>query len=122
MASKLESFLEEKKIDQRRLLNASRKLERLRLSDRRIKLTQTRARKSEEGKRPEGLEKPRSGRPVTPVCLATALAGGRVPGPAKTRLLRAVNHILIQRKEPPVALDALFDSTPGAVGAGASEE
>lgn len=122
MASKLASFLQEKKIDQRRLLNASRQIERLRLSDRRIKLAHKRARKSEDGKKPDGLDKPRSGRPVTPVCLATALAGQSISGPAKTRVLHAINHILGQRKQPLVALDALFDPPPPKAPVEASEE
>jgi len=31
-----------------------------------------------------------------------------VSGPAKTRLLRAINHILEQRKKPAVAIKDLF--------------
>lgn len=114
MANKLDQFLIDKKIDHRRLLNASRQLERLRPEDRKIKLTQAQARKREDGKNPEGLDKPRSGRTVAKVGLANALAGKRVSGPQKNRILSAVNRILEQRKQKPAALGALFDLAPPA--------
>ena len=40
--------------------------------------------------------------------LTAALEGKSISGPAKTRMLRAVNHILEQRKKPTVDLRALF--------------
>jgi hypothetical protein len=40
--------------------------------------------------------------------LNNVLAGKPVAGPAKTRLLRAVNYILAQKKKDPVDLRALF--------------
>ena len=112
MATKLEAFLDKEKISARRLLSASRQLERLRAEDRRIKLVQKRARKSEDGKKPEGLAKPRSGRPVTKVTLENAVRGKCLSSAAKTRILRAVNRVLEQRKKDAVALDALFDLQP----------
>jgi len=114
MASKLETFLRDNEIDHRRLLVASQQAERLRPEDRKIKLVQRQARKSEDGKKPDDLAKPRSGRPVTPVGLRHALSGERLSGPAKTRILRAVNRILGQRKKKAVALDALFDAPAAA--------
>ena len=112
MASKLETFLNENKIDTRRLLATSRQIERLRPGDRAIKLKQSQARKSEDGKKPEGLDKPRSGRPVTERGLRTALAGESVSGPQKTRILRAVNTVLEQKKKDAVGLHQLFDVPP----------
>ncbi len=112
MANKLEAFLSDNKIDHRRLLTASRQVERLRPADRATKLAQRQARKREDGKKPEGLEKPRSGRAVTPVGLQNAFADKRLSGPAKNRILRAVNAVLGQRKKDPVELDALFDLAP----------
>jgi hypothetical protein len=109
MATKLESFLSDKKIDHRRILIASKQIEKLRLEDRRTRLKLKQARKSEDAKRPEGIEKPRSGKPVTSVGLRNALAGSRTSSSAKSRILRAVNRILEQRKKSPVALDTLFD-------------
>ena len=112
MATKLETFLSEKKIDHRRVLIASKQLEKLRPEDRRTRLTLKQARKSEDAKRPEGIEKPRSGKPITPVGLHNALAGARISSAAKTRILRAVNRVLEQKKQDTVTLDTLFDLSP----------
>ena len=56
----------------------------------------------------EAPKKPRSGRPVTERALAAALAGKTISGPQKTRLLRAVNHLIEQKKGTAVDLKALF--------------
>ena len=112
MATKLETFLSEKKIDQRRVLIASKQIEKLRLEDRQVRLKLKQARKSEDAKRPEGLGKPRSGKPVTAVGLRNALAGSRTSSAAKTRILRAVNRVLEQKKQDAVTLDTLFDLSP----------
>lgn len=112
MPSKMEAFLKEKKIDPRRVLAASAKLEKLRPEDRKLRLQRRIASKSEDGakkKEGEAQAKPRSGRPVTDRALAAALAGKPLSGPAKTRILRAVNHILEQKKQEKVDLRALFD-------------
>jgi len=52
--------------------------------------------------------KPHSGRPVTQRALDAVLTGGGVSGPTKSRILRAVNRILEQKKQEPVDLKALF--------------
>jgi hypothetical protein len=110
MATKIEAFFTEKKIDQRRVLAASERLERLTPPDRAVKLAYRQARKKEDGVKPTGLGERRSGRPVTAVTMAKAFAGKPLSGAAKTRILRAVNRILEQRKQEPVALSALFDA------------
>jgi hypothetical protein len=115
MASKIEDFLKEKKIDPRRILAASAELERLRLEDRKIRLVKRAARKSEDAaKKKEGLavKKPRSGRPVTIEAIHAAYAGKNIAGPQKTRILRALNHILEQKKLEKVELAAIFEPTP----------
>ena len=116
MASKIEDFLKEKKIDPRRILAASAEIERLRLEDRAIRLAKRAARKSEdaEKKKKEGLaaKKPRSGRPVTIEAIHAAYAGKNIAGPQKTRILRALNHVLTQKKMEPVELSAIFEPTP----------
>lgn len=116
MATKIADFLSEKKIDPRRLLAASRDLERFRPEDRKIRLAKSVARKSEDGakkKEGEAAKKPRSGRPITQRAIDAAMVGKPVSGPTKTRLLRAVNHILGQKKQDQVELVALFEPTPG---------
>jgi len=110
MATKFDQYLQDNKIDPRRILAVSAKLEQLRPEDRKIRL-QKRSTKGEKPAAPAEGEKPakrRSGRKVTPRLLASISAGKAVSGPAKTRLLRAVNALLVQKKKSPVDLRALF--------------
>src|SRR4051812_36500244 len=112
MATKFDAFLSEKKINPLRILAASEKIERLRPEDRAIRLARRIARKSEDGgKKKEGIaaQKPRSGRPVTQRTINAAIAGKDLSGPAKTRLLRAINHLLEQKKQEKVTAAAIFD-------------
>src|SRR5262245_55887729 len=98
MATKFAQFLKDNKIDPRRLLVASRGIERLRPEDRTIKLAKRQAKAStsgqaaaaSEGEEKKAPAKPRSGRPVTSRVLEAASGGKPLPGPAKNRLLRAV--------------------------------
>jgi hypothetical protein len=110
MASKFSEFLTAQKLDPRRVAAASRELEKLRPEDRSIRLKKRQAKASEatpaEGAPPPA--KPRSGRPVTAPLLSKALEGKPLPSPGKTRLLRAVNRLLEQKKKEPVQLKALF--------------
>jgi len=114
MSSKFSTFLKDNKIDPRRLLVVSKRLERLGPTDRRIKLEKRNAKAGGAAAAPaaEGEKaapaKPKSGRPVTPRLVAAATGGKPVTGPAKTRLLRAVNHVLEQKKKAAVDLRALF--------------
>jgi len=114
MATKIEDFLKDKKIDPRRLLAASSDLESFTREDRGLRLLKRVARKSEDAaKKKEGLaaKKPRTGRPVTSRAFSAAIAGKQISGPQKTRILRAVNHILAQKKQDAVELSALFEPT-----------
>lgn len=125
MATKIEDFLKEKKIDPRRILAASSDVERLRPEDRAIRLAKRAARKSDDpAKKKEGLagKKPRTGRPVTQRAIDAALAGKQLSGPQKTRILRAVNHLLEQKKQEKVELAALFEPTPRGDKKPAKEE
>jgi hypothetical protein len=115
MATKFDDFLKEKKIDPRRILVASAEIERFQPEDRAIKLAKRVARKSEDpAKKKEGLaaKKPRTGRPVTQRSIDSAVAGKQISGPQKSRILRALNHVLAQKKQDAVELGALFDPTP----------
>jgi hypothetical protein len=114
MSSKFSEFLDKNKIDSRRLVAVSRGLERLRPEDRAQKLAKRKAKASgaaaapaaeDEAKKPE---KRRSGRPVTTRLLNDAKAGKAVSGPAKTRIVRAVNKILELKKAKSVELKSLF--------------
>jgi hypothetical protein len=107
--TKFAQFLAAKKLDRRRIVVASRQLEILQPEDRIIKLKK---RKPKGGDAPEGAaketRKPRSGRPVTDRAIDAALAGKVVSGPTKTRILKAVNRLLEQKKQEKIDLRALF--------------
>jgi hypothetical protein len=108
---KFAQFIETRKLDRRRILAVSRRIERLRPEDRIIKLNKRRARKAaSDGADNAAKEtrKPRSGRPVTPRAFDAALRGSELGGATKTRILRAVNHLLDLKKEEKVDLKALF--------------
>jgi len=114
MASKFAQFLTDNKIDPRRLLVASRGIERLQPEDRKLKLDKRQAKASAgnqpapDGEEKKAAAKPRSGRPVTSRILDAASEGKAIPGPAKNRLLRAVNHVLTQKKKAAIDLRAIF--------------
>lgn len=107
--TKFAAFMTSKKLSPMRLLAASHKLETLTTDDRQIKLAKRRAKGAEggEGEKKE-TGKPRSGRAVTPRALDAAMKGGDISGPTKQRILRAVNHLLKQKKQEKVELRTLF--------------
>lgn len=112
MPSKLQTFLADNKIAQRQLLAVSHKLESLQAADRAIRLAKKQGAKSEKAEDKEKAKnagKGRSGRPLTPVSLQKIFTGKPVPGPTRTRVLRAVNSLLERRKKDKVELTALFD-------------
>jgi hypothetical protein len=114
MSSRFSEFLSTEKIDPRRLLVASRGLERLRPEDRQIRLKKRLGRKddapapSADAAEKKDAPKRRSGRTITTRELNAAQAGGKLSGPQKTRLLRALNHVLSQKKKEPVDLRKVF--------------
>src|SRR5579864_9480628 len=95
--TKFAQFITARKLDPRRILAVSHRLECLRPEDRLIRLNKRRARKlgSDGGENaPKETRKPRSGRPVTPRALDAAVHGRELTGPTKTRILQAINHLL----------------------------
>jgi hypothetical protein len=85
--TKFAAFILAKKLDPRRIAIASTHLESLLPEDRAL----------------------RSGRPVTARAMQAAISGAEaVSGPTKTRILRAVNHLLEQKKSDKVELKTLF--------------
>jgi hypothetical protein len=109
MATKFAQFIQDNKIDPRRIIVASAELERLRPEDRAVRLKKRADKKAgtkpAEGEKPA---KPRSGHAVTPRLVEAVTVGKPVSGPAKTRLLRALNHVLVTKKKTAVELKALF--------------
>jgi hypothetical protein len=107
--SKFAEFLVSKKLDTRRVLAASHKLETLQREDRTIKLLKRKTGDDDAAKKKEKeTRKPRSGRPITDRALQAALTGGTLSGPTKTRILKAVNYVLEQKKQEKVELKTLF--------------
>jgi hypothetical protein len=107
--TKFAQLITSKKLDVRRILAASHKLETLHHEDRVIKLAKRKPKEGEEkAEKDKETRKPRSGRPITQRAIDAALKGGPVSGPVKTRILRAVNHLLEQKKQEKVELKALF--------------
>jgi hypothetical protein len=109
--TKFAAFVADQKLDTRRILAVSQRLERLQPEDRIIRLNKMKARKAaKEGgdNAVKETRKPRSGRPVTHRALQAALEGGELSGATKTRILRAVNHLLEQKKKEKVEIRALF--------------
>ena len=106
--TKFAQFLASKKLDARRIMAASHKLETLHPEDRAIRHAKRAGRASEDAKAEKETRKPRSGRPVTPRALDAAMKGSAVSGPTKTRILKAINHLLEQKKQDKVELKALF--------------
>ena len=113
--NKFATFLQTNKLNAKRLLAVSHKLETLQRADRTIKLGQRQGKKAaaeagtpavDGAKAP--VTKPRSGRPITPRALESALAGKTVSGPTKHRILRAINFLLEQKKKDKVELKTLF--------------
>jgi hypothetical protein len=107
MASKFAEFLTAQGIDPRRLIAASRQIERIRPEDRKVRLSRRLARLADSAPT-EKFPKTRSGRPITEHQIGRASAGDALPAPVKTRLLRAVNRVLELKKRPPVTLQSLF--------------
>jgi hypothetical protein len=107
--NKFASLLNESKIDPIRLLSASHELESLRAEDKTIKREKKAASgKDDEAAKAARAKKPRSGRPVTERLVTDALAGKTLSGPAKTRLLRAVNAVRAVKKLDKVELKNAF--------------
>ncbi|MDP9151299.1 MAG: hypothetical protein M3O36_15355 [Myxococcota bacterium] len=108
--TKFAQFIATRKLDPRRILAASHRLERLLPEDRAIRRAKRRARTPNDGaeKAPPETRKPHSGRPITPRALEAAVHGQSLSGATKTRMLRAINHLLELRKQEKVDLRALF--------------
>jgi hypothetical protein len=106
--TKFATFLKDKKVDPRRILTVSHQLESLQPEDRAIRLGKRKARSSEDKKTAPDTRKARSGRPVTERALEAAMTGKSVSGPSKTRIVRAVNAVLEQKKLEKIDLRALF--------------
>jgi hypothetical protein len=112
MSTKFAKFLEESKINQLRLQAASRKVEQRTKEDRAF-LSEVARKRALAGRKEAAnavaeKKKLHSGRVVTPRLISYATLGKSVSGSAKTRLVRAVNRVLEQRKQPQITVRDLF--------------
>lgn len=109
MSTKFSEFLSSKGIDARRLVSASKEIEKHQADD---KALVAKKKAMKEGKLEKDAEvqkqKPRSGRPVTMPSLTKAMTGRPVTGATKTRIVRAVNAVLAQKKKGEATLKDLF--------------
>lgn len=107
--SKFSDFLSTKKIDPRRLVSASKGLETRTDEDRALvaKKALIKAGKAEKDEATQKA-KPRSGRPVTLSSVEKAVRGDTITGPTKTRIVRALNAVLTQKKQGEIALRDVF--------------
>jgi hypothetical protein len=92
--SKLSDYLQKHKIDTRRVLSASKKLEALKPEDRGIRLARERAKGGDEAAKELAAKKQRSGRAVTQPMLQKALLGKPLTRRARARVTRAINAVL----------------------------
>jgi hypothetical protein len=110
--AKLDDYLKTNKIDARRVISASKGLERLQAEDRKIFAAKKALKGADDAAKEAAKElaakKPRSGRPVSAPSLSKALAGKGVSGSAKTRIVRAVNAVLTQKKKSAATFADLF--------------
>ena len=118
--SKFAQFIAARKLDPRRILAASHGMERLQLEDRIVKLNKRRAKKAAADgggdNAAKETRKPRSGRPVTPRALDAAVRGAPLSGPTKTRILRAINHLLELKKENLEIVEVTVDDKSNCAG------
>ncbi|MBX3251579.1 MAG: hypothetical protein KF901_30650 [Myxococcales bacterium] len=108
--TKLADFLSAQKIDTRRLLVASKTIEALGDEDRAIRFAKIRVKKNKatDAQKEKAQAKGKSGKAVSAPLLGRALVGKEIPSAAKTRITRAVNRILEQKKKSTVRLEDLF--------------
>ncbi len=108
--TKFAEFIATRKLDPRRILAASHRLERLVQEDRVIRRNKSRAKTPGDAgeKAPKETRKPHSGRPITPRAFDAALHGQTLSGATKTRMLRAIDHLLELRKQEKIDLRVLF--------------
>lgn len=107
--TKLNDFLTTNKIDPRRVVLASEKIESRTAEDTKLVATKKAMKEGKAEKNEEVLQqKPRSGRPVTGAAISKAMQGRDIGGPVKTRIVRAVNAVLVQKKKAEVGLRDLF--------------
>lgn len=110
--SKLSDYLTQHKIDARRVLGSSKSLEALRPEDRAIRLARVVAKdgdeKAKEKVKELAAKKRRSGRVLSAPALQRALVGKPVARKTRSRIVRALNAVLAQKKKGEASATDLF--------------
>jgi hypothetical protein len=106
--SKLSDYLKKYKIDARRLLPASKQLERMRPEDRIVRLARDQAKAGNEKAKEMAAKPRRSGRPLSAPLLHRALEGKPIPRRARGRVVRAVNAVLAHKTKTEAKPTDLF--------------
>lgn len=107
--SKFSDFISEHNLHPRRIAIASTQLEQQTADDLKLIALKKQMKEGKVDKDEVVLkQKPHSGRPVTDAAIRKAMAGQVVSGPVKTRLVKAVNVLLSQKKKEEITIRELF--------------
>lgn len=111
-------FLNQKGLEPKQILLVSQRLECVRDEDRILMRRREARRRENPGKSYEelGIAKPRSGRPLRPGHIEAALADKPIPGPVRSKVVRAVNFLLQKKGQEPVRAPDIFGNVPGKQG------
>ncbi|WP_373046003.1 hypothetical protein [Vulgatibacter sp.] len=111
-------FLSEKGIETKRLLQVSQRLERVGNADRDLirKRAEKRRRNPGQSYADANLGKPKSGRSLRPGHIEAAMQDKPVPGPVRSKMVRAVNRLLEKKGQDAVTAPKLFGAVPGKQG------
>lgn len=117
----LKSFLDSKGITEKQLIHVSGRLETFGDADRALMVKRAEKRRNKElaAKKYAELElaKPKAmGRPLTSLQLSAAVADKPVARKVRSKILRAVNHVLSKKSQPAADMKALFEGTKARVG------
>lgn len=116
------SFMESKGLTGKQLAITSKRIESLDAENRDFlhKRSLKRADKEQAAKKYDelGLKKPNAaGRGVTEIQVAAAMAEKEVSRKVRSKILRAVNTILVKKGQPAADMKALFEGTKARAGA-----
>lgn len=110
--------LQSRSLTPEQILRMSARLEKVQNEDRELirKRAEKRRRTPNKSYEEVGIAKPRSGRVLQPGHLAAAMEDKPVPGPVRTKLLRAVNALVEKKGGQPLRTTDLFGTVPGKQG------
>lgn len=110
-------FLEAKKLTEEQILRRSKRLESLRSEDRALHRRREAHRRSgaKTSYEEAGIAKPRSGRSLQREHVRAAMNDKPIPGPVRTKMLRAISSLL-GKDAGPIDVTTVFGSVPSKQG------